>query len=326
MAKPRSVDAKLKRLRALRDEPAGPALLAELRGMLGDKSNFVASEAAELIGERMLVELGPELVAAFERFMVDPVETDKLCRAKIAIVDALHKIEFDAEDLFRTALSYVQLEPAWGGSEDTAGPLRGAAAFALLRLNPRDLILLLADLLADPDKVARGAAAKVLGACGAFAAIPLLRFKARVGDEEPEVVNECLSALMTAAPEESLGFVGEFLNDSTEEIAEGAALALGESRRPEALEILKGHWPKARRGELLNVLLLAISITRLPAALDFLVAVLAEEKEPAASAAISALAIHRHNPAIKERVAAAVAKKGVAGLRERFEREFRVKE
>jgi HEAT repeat protein len=326
MAKARSADAKLKRLRALRDEPASPALVAEFRTLLGDKSNFVVAEAAEIVGERMLADLAPDMVAAFQRFLMDPVDADKLCRAKIAIVDALHKIEFDAENLFRNALSYVQMEPAWGGSEDTAGPLRGAAAFALLRLNPRDLMVLLAELLADSEKVARLAAAKALGASSALAAIPLLRFKARIGDQEPEVIAECLTALMTAEPEQSLAFVGEFLDASTEEIAEGAALALGESRRPEALEILKKHWPKARRGELLNVLLLAISITRLPAALDFLMEVLDKEKEPAALAAISALAIHRHNPAIKERVAAAVAKKAVAGLRERLEREFRVKE
>jgi HEAT repeat protein len=326
MAKARSVDAKMTRLRALRDEPASPALLAELRASIGDKSNFVVAAAAEIVGDRMLAELAPDLVTAFQRFLIDPVETDKLCRAKIAIADALHKVEFDAEDLFRTALCFVQMEPGWGGSEDSAGPLRGAAAFALLRLNPRDLMILLAELLADPDKVARLAATKALGASSTIAALPLLRFKARVGDAEPEVISECLTALMTAAPKESLPFVGRFLDSSTEEIAEGAALALGESRRPAAFEILKEHWPKARRGELLNVLLLAISITRLPAALDFLLAVLDQEKEPAASAAISALAIHRHNPSIKERVAAAVATKGVPLVRERFEREFRVKD
>ena len=47
MAKARAVDAKLARLRALRTEPVGPALVAELRGLLGDKSNLVVAEAAE---------------------------------------------------------------------------------------------------------------------------------------------------------------------------------------------------------------------------------------------------------------------------------------
>jgi HEAT repeat protein len=323
-AKLRSVDAKLTRLRAIRTEPLGPALVAELRGLIADKSNFVVAEAAEIVGESMLADLAPDLAAAFPRFMVDPVETDKICRAKIAITDALHKVEYDAEDLFRTALRHVQMEPVWGGSEDTAAPLRAAAAFALLRLNPRDLVLLLAELLADPEKVARSAAAKALGASGALAAIPLLRFKARVGDEEPEVIGECLTALVTADPAGSVAFVGEFLDSPTESIAEGAALALAESRRPDAFERLKAHWPKVRPGSLQNVLLLAIAITRLPAALEFLLEVLAGDNRAVAEAALAALAIHRHNPAARERIAAVIAKKGDAALRERFGREFRM--
>jgi HEAT repeat protein len=323
MAKARSVDAKLTRLRALRTEPVSPALVEELRGLVADKSNFVVAEAAEIVGERMLADLAPDLAAAFPRFLVDPVETDKLCRAKIAITDALHKVEYDGEDLFRSALRHVQMEPRWGGSDDTAAPLRAAAAFALVRLNLRDLLLLLADLLADPEKVGRSAAAKALGASGSVAAIPLLRLKARIGDEEPEVVGECLTALVTADPAGSVAFVGEFLDSPSEPIAEAAALALAESRRADAFERLKAHWPKVRPGSLQNVLLLAIAITRLPAALEFLLEVLAGKDAAAAQAALTALAIHRHNPAAQERIAAVIAKKGDDALRERFGREFR---
>jgi HEAT repeat protein len=326
VAKARAVDAKLSRLRALRGEPITAAQIAELRGLIGDKSNLVVAETAEIVGERMLTDLAPKLVAAFPRFMIDPFNTDKLCRAKIAIVDALHKIEFDAEDLFRAALRHVQMEPRWGGSDDTAAPLRGGAAFALVRLNPRDLIILLADLLADEEKVARTAAARALGASGSLAAIPLLRLKARVGDAEPEVIAECLNALVSADAAASVPFVGQFLESSSEEIAEGAALALGESRRSDALEILKRHWPKTRPGSLQNVLLLAIAITRLPAGVDFLLEVLAAADESAGPAALSALAIQRHNPALRDRVADIVAQKRDAELRKRFDKEFRTAE
>jgi hypothetical protein len=318
----RGVDAKLARMRGLRTEPVSAQLLSQLREALTDKSNFVAAAAAEIVGERSLPDLVPDLTAAFHRFLEDPNETDKTCRAKIAIVEALHKLDADEEEVYRVAVKHVQPEPAWGGSEDTAVPLRATAAFALVRMNPRDLLVLLADLLADTAKGARSAAAEALGASGALAAIPLLRFKARVGDEEPEVVVECLSGLMSADPAESLDFVGGFL-DADEEVAEGAALALGESRRPEALAILQKHWPRARPDEALgNVVLLAIAITRLPTAVDFLLEVIANESESAAAGALSALAIHRHNPAIRDRVAAAVAKKG-PGLKKMFEKEFR---
>jgi HEAT repeat protein len=323
MAKPRSVDANLTRLRAIRKEEVTPALVAELRGLLGDKSNFVVGEGAEIAGERMFAELVPELVAAFQRFMIDPVETDKICRAKIAIVEALNKLEYDREEVFRTALGHVQMEPRWGGSDDTAAPLRAAAAFALVRIGPRDLMILLSDLLADPEKVTRAAAAKALGATGMQAAIPLLRLKARIGDEESEVVAECLTALVVADPDGAIPFVGPFLDSDNEEIAEGAALAIAESRRPEGLEVLKKHVPKTEPGSLQNVVLLAIAITRLPAGVEFLLDVLGDDDHAMAAGALQALAIHRHNPAVKERIAAIIGKKKNAALREQFTKAFR---
>jgi HEAT repeat protein len=322
MAKLRGLDAKLDRLRALRQEPAVPAHLNELRRALGDKASLVVTAAAEIVGTRLLAEFAPDLVAAFDRFMVDPEETDKLCRAKIAIVETLNKLEYEKDDIFLTGIRHVQMEPRWGGSEDTAADLRGSAAFGLVRLNYRDVTLLLADLLADPEKVARLAAAQALGETHSPAAIPLLRFKARTGDKEPEVIAECLGALMVADPKESLSFVTQFLRSPNEALQHGAAFALAESRRPEAFAVLKEHWPKAGRESLQEVILLAISMTRLPAALEFLFEVLAADRQAAALAALSALAIHRHNESIHERVAAVVAQKGDAVLQERFKKKF----
>jgi hypothetical protein len=203
MAKSRGVDAKLSRLRALAHETAADGLFTELRSAIGDKSNLVVAAAAEIAGERGLADLAPDLVAAFHRFLVEPAETDKLCRAKIAILEALNKIDHDEADVFLIGLRHVQWEPRFGGMEDTAAPLRGRGAFGLVRMNHSDVVLLLADLLADPEKPARSAAAQALGATGAPAAIPLLRFKARIGDKEPDVTADCLAALMTADPRQS---------------------------------------------------------------------------------------------------------------------------
>ena len=60
----------------------------------------MVADAAEIAGWRIILVLAPDLVAAFDRFMIEPVETDKVCRAKIAIVEALNKIEYDNEDVF----------------------------------------------------------------------------------------------------------------------------------------------------------------------------------------------------------------------------------
>ena len=162
MGKKRSVDAKLARLTALRKEPASSAVIAELCKFLGDASNFVAAEAAAIIGKAKLVDLAPDLAAAFDRFMIDPEETDKICRAKIALIEALNQLDYDRPEIFLRAIRHVQYEPVWGGRQDTAAPLRAAAAFGLVRLNHRDILTLLADLLADPEKGARIAAVQAL--------------------------------------------------------------------------------------------------------------------------------------------------------------------
>jgi HEAT repeat protein len=323
MPKPRSLEAKLARLKALRLEPFSVESVTELRAAVNDKSNLVVADAAEIIGERLLKELEPELIAAFDRFLIDPEETDKLCAAKLAILETLNKLEYEGEDIYRTAIHHVQMEPRWGGSEDTATALRGTAAFGLVRLHCRDIVLLLVELLNDPEKVARAAAATALGALGTPACIPLLRFKALIGDKKPEVIAECLSALMTTAPVESLEFVAQFLNSTDEAIQEGAAFALAESRRPEALEILKQHWNKHRVTGSPEAILLAISMTRLPTAIDFLVELLAMEKHEIALAALSALAIYRHNAAVKERIEQLLKVHGHQELRNQFDIKFK---
>jgi HEAT repeat protein len=322
MTKPRGLDAKLSRLHTLRHEPASPMQLAELRNFLRDKSNFVVGEAAEIVGERLLSELTSDLVASFDRFLSLPPDNDKLCRAKLAIVDALNKIEYDREEVFLRALRHVQMEPRWPRAEDSAAPLRASAAFGLVRINYPDVVLLLVDLLTDKEKVARSAAARALGESGRAGAIPVLRLKARMGDKEPEVTADCLTTLMIAAPKESLSFVEQFLVHPDEIIQQGAAFALAESRLPEALEILKGYWPHAQHGSLQEVILLAISMTRLPAALDFLLEILAGDDLPTSQAALSALAIHRHNKPVKDRIAEVVDAKKNVSLQGFFKKKF----
>ncbi len=111
MTKPRGVEAKLLRLRELRKEPGAVGAVEELRRALGDRSNLVVAEAASLVGEAKIAELAPELAAAFERFMAEPAESDKLCRAKIAIAEALDKIEYQRPQVFLRGIRHVQKEP-----------------------------------------------------------------------------------------------------------------------------------------------------------------------------------------------------------------------
>jgi HEAT repeat protein len=319
MAKRLSVEEKLSAVRRLRELEPSPQVLSDLRLALRNKSNLIVSAAAEIVGDQNHAVLAGEMEAAFERFLVDPLTSDKLCRGKIAIVQALDKLEHDRPDIFVRAASHVQHEPVWGGSEDSAAPLRAAAILALARLEYRGLLTLLVDALADPQKEVRTAAAQALGHHGSEPAILLLRLKARLGDKEADVISECLSGLLGCAPRESLPFVAEFLGSDDTGHCEAAILALGRSRLPEAFDLLKAYRQRHPIG-LNGELFLALAMLRLPVATEYLLDTIATEGETNAAAALIALMIYRYDPALRERIADAVAKNGSRVLRANFER------
>src|SRR4051812_19783634 len=149
MAARLSRDDKLAAIRKLRGQPLSPEQRAELRKSLSDRSNLVVAAAAVIAGENTLVELAGDLEAAFERFLVNPLKDDKLCRAKLAAVQALDKVEHQRPEVFRKAARHVQLEPVWGGTEDSAAPLRAAAILGLARIEGSSCLPLLVDTMTD---------------------------------------------------------------------------------------------------------------------------------------------------------------------------------
>jgi HEAT repeat protein len=324
MASRLSLDDKLAAIRRLKGQPSSPELEAELRRSLGDRSNLVAAAAAGVAGDSGSKSLTAELEAAFDRFMVDPEKNDKLCRAKLAIIQALDKLEHDEPDVFQKAARHVQLEPVWGGRADSAAPLRAAALFALARIGGRRDLPLLVDSLADPERDVRIAAAQAVACFGVEAAGLLLRLKVRLGDSDSEVISECFSGLLSLDPQENLAFVTQFLDPDNVAVCEAAVLALGKSRLPGAFDALKscyeGHLPAALRHQVL----LAISMLRLPVAIDYLIELVTSAPEATAIEALSALRIHAHDPRLRERVAGLVQKNGSRALHERFERDFQV--
>src|SRR5262245_18851886 len=209
--KPRGSDAKFARLQALRDQLATPETKAELRDYLADASNLIVAEAARVIQDHAVSELAGDLVAAFHRFMVDPEASDKQCRAKIEIVDALNRLEYAEPDVFLRGLTHRQ-DPRFGHpGQDAAGALRAFCAFGLARIGHPGVVLLLTDLLLDSDDTARAGAARALGGTGALAAVPLLRYKVRTGDRLADVIGECFASLLTLSFEDSLPFVAQYL-------------------------------------------------------------------------------------------------------------------
>ena len=318
MAKRLSLEEKLSAVRRLRDLEPSPQRTTDLRAALRDKSNIIIAAAAAIAGDQGEVDLSAELEAAFERCLVDPLANDKLCRGKIAVIQALDKLEHERTDVFLCAASHVQREPVFGGSEDTAAHLRAAAILALTRLDYHSLLPLLIDSLTDAQKEVRIASAQALGLHGSESAGLLLRLKARIGDKEPDVLSECLSGLLTCSPRESMPFVAQFLDSDDDGISGAAILALGRSRLPESFDLLKEALRRLPVG-LNEEIFLAMAMLRLAAATEFLLAAVATEGEQTASAALSALMIYRYDPTLRGRVADAVRKSGSRALRAKLE-------
>jgi len=321
-----SLEDKLAAIRRVREQPPSSQYTAELRRSLGDRSNLVVAAAAAVVGEQSKVELSADLETAFDRFLVHPLKDDKLCRAKVAVIRALDKLEHERPEVFRKAARHVQLEPVWGGQEDSAAPLRAAALFALARIGGSEDLPLLVDSLTDPEKEVRIASAQALACFATEAAGLLLRLKVRTGDKEPDVVSECFSGLLTIDSRENLPFVSAFLGTGDLARCEAAVLALGKSRLPEALGALKSCWKQATSTGLREQTLLAIAMLRLPAAIDYLLEHVASDSEKDAIAALFALKIHNYDPRLRERIAELVRQKGSLALQARFDRDFRTDE
>jgi len=323
-APPKKIDRiqeELTALHALRENPRAPQSLARLRHALADKSNFIVAAAAEVIATAELVELLPLLPPAFERFLEAPTRTDKGCKAKIALADALYRNESQDTALFRMGLRHVQPEPVWGGQQDTAAELRGLCALALANISPPDVIEDLADLLADKEPTARALCARALGASGREEAVPLLRFKIRIGDPSGEVLLESFAALLSLVPTRALPICAAALDEGDEARREAATLALGQSRREDALPILtvlSERVPIPDR----RTPLLAIAMLRTSAGFEYLMQLVQTAPASLAALAIRALAVHRYDDALRSRVREAAQKRDEPSLLRTFDESF----
>src|ERR1700726_1907985 len=155
-------DRKMEALEALRSTGASETTTEQLRKALKDRNNYLVSKAAALSGELGLQPLIPDLIAAFDRFLIDAVKTDPQCWAKNAIVKTLKDLGHDDPEVYLRGMRHFQLEPVWGGRNDTAATVRGACALALVAcsLDRVGILRHLVDLAADPEKSVRIDAAR----------------------------------------------------------------------------------------------------------------------------------------------------------------------
>ncbi len=288
---PRRIEEETAKVGALRrGDPQ--AAVAPLRKALGDRVNLVAAKAAEVAAELRLTELTPDLLHAFDRLFENAAKSDPQCWGKNAIARALKELDHNLSAPFLRGAVHVQMEPVWGGQQDTAGPLRGICLLALpgcSDIGREEVLRRLVNALTESDPAVRADAARAFGAMGGDESALVLRLKARVGDRESTVTGQALESLLIVERAQVLPFVKEFLNPAGGESAEEAALALGSSRMPAAVDLLLEAWQAATGAEYRESLLRALSISRDDRAVDFLKKLAAEGRDRDAKAAKAAL-------------------------------------
>ena len=300
----RRVEEEIERLGRLRDA-ADPGAAAALRKALTDRVGLVVAKAAKVAAALELHELIPDLLRAYERLFDKPAERDPQCWGKSAIAQALVSLDHREAVPFLRGARWTQMEPVWGGQEDTAAGLRGICLLALPACAEarREIVFrCLVDGLADRAQTVRVEAARAIAQMGGDEAPLLLRLKARTGDGEPPVIGQVFDSLLGLEANEAVPFVAGFLDSRGEEVSAEAALALGASRLEAAVEALERAWTATRDSALRDALARALSVSRQPRAIGFLLDVVKSGRPAESAAALEALSIHRETAEIWRQV------------------------
>jgi HEAT repeat protein len=268
----RRIEEHLEQLSGLRGTPPAEAI-PRLRKALQDKSNLVVAKAAKVAGEGMHRDLIADLVAAYDRLFVEPVKRDTQCWGKNAIAKVLRDMEYGEAAPFLRGARHIQLEPVWGGQQDTAAALRGICLLALpgcTDIRREDILRYLVDALTEADPVVRADAARAIGAMGGDDSALLLRLKARTGDTQPAVVGQVFESLLALERAHALPFVEDFLQATGGDTAIEAALAIGSSRLENGIEVLLRAFEAAMESDYRSAILRALSLSRQDRAILFL--------------------------------------------------------
>jgi hypothetical protein len=268
-----------------------------LRKALGNRSNFMVGRAADLIRKRKLTDLTPELLAAFDRFFEDPSKSDPQCWAKNAIAKTLAEFEHPDAQVYLRGMKHIQPEPSYGGASDSAATLRATCALALVQcrhLTDAELLRELVDLLADKDKTVRAETIRAIEMAGATASSLLLRERAVLGSDEPEVLGACYSGILHLEGASAIAWLSRFLASRDDAAAE-SALAIAGTHSVEGFDVLRKCYEKTLDAWFRSVLLSAIALTRQDAATEFLLDLVrsgSRQAEPAIEAIMRSVPSH----------------------------------
>ena len=241
-------------------------------------------------------------------------------RGKTALAAALKDLGHDDPEPFYRGMEHVQWEPTWGGREDSAGALRATCLVALpaCGADTIEILIKLTDALADPDKGVRAEAAATIGGLGHEAGAAPLRLKARTGDDEPEVLGACLSALLTLNAFDPVPFVSSFLHSSDEDARNEACGTLAAASQPEAFAAIRAYWdrePLARRA-------IALSLAASPCeeAVKLWCEAIERDPLPVAESALEAFAVSRFRDKLAREIGASVNRRDSSDLNRTWQR------
>jgi HEAT repeat protein len=301
----RKLEERLDQLKQLRRATPDDSLIATVRKSLDDRSNLIVAEAARLAGEHHLSALIPDVLRAFDRLFEDPVKTDSKCWGKTAIAKALTSVDYSESAAFIRGAQHVQMEPVWGGQEDTALQLRATCVLALVQctdLSRVDLLRRLVDALVDPGDPVRIEAVRAIAQVSGDEGGLLLRLKAHSGDRRSAVTGYVFDALLGLEGDSAVGFVGRFRESVSVEARDEAALALGSSRLQSAVNLLITTCGKSRDHEFRAILMRSLSSSRQTSALDFLIDLVKTGATRDSTEALDALQLHGDSPEIQKRI------------------------
>ena len=241
-------------MKKLESEERQPLLLKALK----DKSSFVAAMAAQQLGDAADWSAMSEMMARFLWFCEDGFKRDPGCHIRAHLAFAFGRLEYHtASDALKIGIRTSQIEFVGGVPFDTGGHLRANCALALAQLNDKDAVIEIAPLLFDngengvlpiPAKyqgqnlvrpATRMKAATALGRTGDASALVALTIVLRFpGEEDPQVIQECMQATVDLKSQHAISLLTPYLNHDDLGLAAYACLMLARTRKPEVPELI----------------------------------------------------------------------------------------
>lgn len=299
-----SVEELVDRLEPAASAPEAPGSAELIEAGLGDKSWLVVAHAADIVARHLLERHRAALVGVWPRFADGSPKTDPGCRAKLAALTALDRLELLDPEPFLPATRYRQLEPVFGGKVETAGPVRVRALSALLRMRYSDAALIAGELLAEGERDVRAGVAQALAYYGAPGAEALLAHRL-VADDEPAVLSECASGLLRLNTDYALSRLVLWLEQADVARREVASVALGQHEDARSVLALIEWLERCALEPDIELAVQALGLSRQPRAREFLLEQVAEGSRTRARAAVRALSVHRYDTQLHERARAA---------------------